>query len=353
MRIDERTINRATPAYVIAEIGHNHQGNLETAKELIIAAKYAGASAVKFQKRNNRSLYTDSFFDKPYASENSYAPTYGLHREFLEFNHDQFKVLVDFCKTLGITFLCTPFDCDSVDFLEDFDVPGYKIASGDITNIQLIKYVAKLQKPMFLSTGACEERELEIAEQVLNEYNPGNYCLLHCVAQYPAKDRNLNLKIIEHFLRIFPPNVVIGYSSHDLGKLAPTVAYLLGATVIEKHFTINRAWKGTDHKMSLEADDLRKLIRDLRRLDEMLGTDKKKLNDYELPARQLMGKSIYVSAPISAGEEFSPNNICLKTPADPKGLSPLWLPIVLSGKSRQSLSEGELVLRSHVEKTDE
>ncbi len=181
--------------FVIAEIGHNHQGSVKIAKKLILKAKEAGANAVKFQKRSNRNLYTKEFFNKPYDHPNSFAKTYGLHREFLELNFKQYKELQKYAKKLDILFFATPFDFESVDFLESLKVPCYKIASGDLTNIPLQKYIAKKNKVTFLSTGGGVFKDIVRAYKNIIKINK-KLIILHCTASYPARIEDMNLNII-------------------------------------------------------------------------------------------------------------------------------------------------------------
>jgi len=336
MIIKGREITRHTFPYCIAEIGANHQGSLTTAMDLVRAAKRAGCDAVKFQKRDNKTLYTKAFFNKEYNSENAYAETYGLHREFLEFGEYQFKTLKDLCHQLEIAFLCTPFDFPSVDFLNALGIDGYKIASGDSTNIPLVRYVATLRQPMILSLGATSQHEVTDLRLTLESLNSRNYALLHCVASYPAKDRHLNLSYIRTLLKETEcDDTPIGYSSHDLGKLGPVIASLLGATIIEKHFTINTAWKGTDHKMSLDEAGMTRMIGDLHRASVMVSaeTRQKIVAGYERKARDLMGKVVYTSRAIAAGEEFTKDNTTLKSPAFEHAFTPAEWGRVLGRKA--------------------
>src|SRR5690606_9130322 len=272
--IGERVITSdGGDSYVIAEIGHNHQGDLEKCKQLFKAAAECGAQAVKLQKRDNRALFTREMYDSPYNSENAYAESYGLHREALEFGRDEYLELKRYAKELGVTFFSTAFDHKSADFLAELDMPAYKIASGDLTNIPLIKYVAEIGKPVVLSTGGGTMEDAQRAYEAIMPINP-NVCIMQCTSGYPPEWSELNLRVIETFRQSFP-DIVIGFSAHDNGIAMPLVAYMLGARMIEKHFTLNRAWKGTDQAFSLEPAGLRKMIRDLERTQIALGHGKK------------------------------------------------------------------------------
>ncbi|MBI5409321.1 MAG: N-acetylneuraminate synthase family protein [Nitrospirae bacterium] len=333
------------PCYVIAEIGHNHQGNLETALKMVkIAASY-GVQAVKFQKRDNKTLYTKSMYNKPYDNENSYGATYGEHREFLEFGKDEYLELIKCAEENGVEFMSTAFDFKSADFLNDLGITSFKIASADVTNTPLLEYIAKLGKPMFVSTGAADLEEIGLAYDAIIKYND-KLCLMHCIAGYPAEYHNLNLRTIDTLKKEFP-EAIIGYSGHDNGILAAIISYMLGATVLEKHFTLNRSWKGTDHKFSLEPEGLRKQIRDLRRVDLALGDGKRIVYDFEAEAKKKMGKGIYTSRPLSAGTVITWDHICLKTPTN--GTPPYMVDKILGKKLKINLDEEASISLDYVE----
>lgn len=312
VQLGKGIISSQGPCYVIGEIGHNHQGNLDTALRMIQIAASCGVQAIKFQKRNNKTLYTKAFYNRPYDNENSYGATYGEHREYLEFGHEEYLTLKQRAEDLGLEFIVTAFDIPSVNFLENIGISSYKVASGDITNLPLLTYIAKLGKPMFVSTGASSLDEVRLAYNTICRYND-KLCLMHCTAGYPTEYHNLNLRVIETLRKEFP-NVIIGYSGHDNGILASVIAYMLGATVVEKHFTLNRSWKGTDHRFSLEPEGLRKQVRDLRRVDIALGNGVREIYHFERDARYKMGKGIYTAKTLKAGHMLSLEDVCFKSP---------------------------------------
>lgn len=339
------TVSDNGPCYIIAEIGNNHQGDLKVALKMIKMAAGMGVNAVKFQKRDNKSLYTKAMYNKPYDNENSYGATYGEHREFLEFGWDEYVELKRCADENDVEFMCTAFDFNSVDFLEKLAITSYKVASGDITNIPLLTYIAKLGKPMFISTAAATIDEIKMAYEAVSKYND-KICLLHCTAGYPTEYENLNLNAITTLKHEFP-DAIIGYSGHDYGILAPAVAYMLGATVVEKHFTLNRAWKGTDHRFSLEPTGLYKMIRDLRRIDASLGDGKKNIQDFEKDARQKMGKSLYAARPLTAGRVLTMDDIAIKSPGG--GLPPYKLNEVLGRMLKIDLPEDAILSFDYME----
>jgi len=334
--------DKTTP-YVIAEVGHNHQGNLETALKLIRLAAYSGANAVKFQKRNNYKLFTKNAFDAAYTSENSFGATYGEHREALEFGKEEYLACIDEARRCGIDFFATAFDFDSADFLAELDMPAFKIASGDLKSIPLIEYVAKKGKPIILSTGGGEMPDIERAVNAVLKHN-SNLALLQCTAGYPPEYSELNLNVIKTYKEKFP-GITIGYSGHDSGIAMSLVAYILGARVIEKHFTLNRAMKGTDHAFSLEPQGMQKLVRDLERARLSLGDGVKRMYPSEAAPLKKMGKSIFYNKPLNAGETLTENDFDFRSPGD--GVPPYKSSEFIGKKIKISVAKEEMLMNEH------
>jgi sialic acid synthase len=300
--------------FIIAEVGHNHGGDVDVCQQMFQAAKYAGVSAVKLQKRDNRSLYTREFYDSTYNSENAFGPTYGSHREALEFGESEYRDLKAFAESLDLVFFATPFDTTSVDFLERIGVPCYKTASGDLTNTPLLRYVAQTGKPMIVSTGAATLDDVRRAYETIRPIND-QVAILQCTAEYPSDHADMNLSVVQTYMQEFP-DAVIGLSDHDNGIAMALVAYVLGARVIEKHFTLNRSSKGTDHAFSLEPEGMRKLVRDVRRAAVAMGDGRKRLYDKEVSARTKMGKKIVAARDLSAGHTLGVDDLAFKSPGD-------------------------------------
>jgi sialic acid synthase len=325
--------------YLIAEIGHNHQGDIKKAFELFRAAKLAGANAVKLQKRDNESLYIKTYYERSYDNENSFGNTYGEHRKFLEFGEVEYKELKAYAKELGIDFFATAFDLKSVDFLNKIDLPAFKIASGDLLNIPLQIEIAKLNKTIILSTGGGTMNDVRRAVDSISKYND-DLIILHCTASYPSEIHDMNLNIITTLKKIFPKNI-IGLSDHENGIDAAPVAYLLGARVFEKHFTLNRSWKGTDHSFSLEPLGLSKLIRNLDRVPTMLGAAEKKFLQSEKEPIHKMGKSIVAKCNIKKGEKLTFEKIAFKSPGG--GLPPFRVYEMINKIAKIELNEDSLI----------
>lgn len=339
MKIGTHEIGDSSQCYVIAEIGHNHQGSLERARELFREAKLAGAHAVKLQKRHNRGLYTRAAYDKPYDNENSFGSTYGEHRAFLEFEQKQYTELQAYAKELGVDFFATAFDIQSADFLNGFDVPAFKIASGDLKSTPLLQHVARMGKPMIISTGGAVIEDVQRAYDTVMPINP-QLAILQCTAGYPAAFDELDLRVIDTYRQRFP-GAVIGFSSHDNGIVMPVAAYMLGARIIEKHFTLNRAMKGTDHAFSLEPVGLRKMVRDLDRTFKAMGDGRKKIYDSEKAPIVKMGKSLVVARDLPSGHVLTAADIVMKSPGG--GIPPYELDTVLGMVTTKALHEDDFL----------
>ena len=335
LTIDNVEISDSSDCYVIAEIGHNHQGSVETCIELFDEAKGAGADAVKLQKRDNRSLFTRSMFDKPYDNENSYGPTYGEHREFLEFGKADYQELIAHAEEIGITFFSTAFDRPSADFLADLDMPAYKIASADLINIPLLRHVAEIGKPIIISTGGATLDDVRRAYETIAPINP-QIGILQCTAGYPAAWDELDLKVIQTYRDLFP-DAVAGLSSHDNGIAMSVAAYVLGARIVEKHFTLNRASKGTDHRFSLEPQGLRKLVRDLKRTRKALGDGTKTMYQSEVEPVRKMAKALVAARDLPAGHTLTEADIAMKSPGE--GLPPYEFDQLVGRTLRHPVSE--------------
>ncbi len=310
MDIREVTIGKDGYAWVCAEIGHNHGGDMDRAFQLIEAAAYAGADAVKFQRRNNHLLYTRALYDSPYDNPNSYGPTYGQHREALELTPAQHAGLATAAHSYGLAYGCTPFDPVAVDQIGGI-VDFVKIASGDITNVNLIHRASLLGKPLILSCGGADWNDVQRALGVA-----GPAALLHCTMAYPTQPEDLHLSVIPKLAEWADP---VGASLHDSGISSAVVAYMLGARIIEKHFTLNRAWKGTDNAFSLEPQGLRKMVRDLERARLSLGSPEKQVLPVEYGAMTKMRKSLYTSRALPAGHTIRWSDLKPCSPWHPLG----------------------------------
>jgi sialic acid synthase len=342
--IENTRIADDSDSYVIAEIGHNHQGSLEKAKEMFRIAKECGVNAVKLQKRDNRSLYTKAMYNSSYENENSFGSTYGEHREALEFGRAEYIELQEYAKNLNLTLFATAWDFKSVDFLAELNMPAYKVASGDVLSFPLLTYMAKVGKPMIISTGGATMDDVNRMVDVLLPINP-KICILQCTANYPAEPGDMNLRVVTTFREAFP-ELVVGLSDHQNGIAMSVAAYVLGARVFEKHFTLNRSLKGTDHSFSLEPAGMHKLVRDLQRTRVALGDGiKRRLPGEEKPIRK-MSKKLVAACDLPAGHILRRDDVALKSPGD--GLPACELDRVIGMRLLAPLKEDDNIITENL-----
>jgi sialic acid synthase len=348
--VNGKRINDGGEAYVVAEIGHNHQGDIEKARALIHAAKECGVDAVKLQKRENRSLYTRALYDAPYDNEHSFGATYGEHREALELSASEWLELREYCREEGVTLFGTVFDEPSAEFLAELGLPAFKIASADLVNTHLLRRVASYGRPIFLSTGGGTIEDVERAVDTILTLNP-HLCLLQCTAAYPCAVEELNLQVIDTYRERFP-DLVVGLSDHQSGIAMALVAYMLGARVIEKHFTLDHAWKGSDHAFSLMPEGMRRLVRDLHRVPAALGDGVKRPLPSEERPLEKMGKKLVAARELPAGHVLEAGDIAAKSPAD-GGLRPYELDRLVGRRLVRPLAYEQDITLEDVETADE
>jgi sialic acid synthase len=344
--IDGVEIGDDAPCYVIAEIGHNHQGDVEQAKRLIDAAHECGVNAVKLQKRSNRTLYTREFYEQPYDNELSFGRTYGEHREALELGADEYRALLAPAREAGMTLFATAFDFQSADELAELGVPAFKFASGDLKNTPLQRHMAAFGKPLLLSTGGGTLADIERAVDTILPLND-QLCVLQCTAAYPASVEDLNLNVITTLRKRFP-ELVIGLSDHQNGIAMAVVAYMLGARVIEKHFTLDHALKGRDHAFSLMPEGMRRLVRDLHRVPAALGDGTKRPLPVEADPLEKMGKKLVAARELDLGHVLTADDLAIKSPAD-GGLPPYELDRLVGRRLRRPIGFEDFVTFDDVE----
>lgn len=302
------------PVFIIAEIGLNHNGDIRIAKKLMKEAKDAGCDAVKFQKRDVETLATKEFLDAPDLRFPKFGKTYRALREHLEFNEKEYHELISYAKKLNIPFFCTPFDIPSAKFLERMGVKAWKIASHCVTNHPLLEYVAKTGSPVIMSTGMTTPDEIERAVRIFKKHKTP-LILLHCVSIYPTPPEHNNLRLIDLYEQKY--NVPVGYSGHetlDVGYLPTLAAVARGARVIERHITLDNDMIGLDHKVSVNPENLKKMVREIRLVETMLGTGKKKLLPGELVKRNQQIVSLVSAKMIPKGTKITASMITHKGP---------------------------------------
>ena len=342
MRIARKEIGLEFNPFIIAEIGVNYDNDMKLAEEMIKAAKRSGVDAVKFQTYTPSKIVAISS-PKYWEDEKPEETQFEFFKRSNTFYHEETKELAKLCKTNSIPFISTPFDLDSVDLLDGLGVPAFKIASADITNYPLLRKVAKTGKPILLSTGASSIGEIEHATQIVEGEGNEDIVLLHCILAYPTPVEDSNLMMIKSLRDIFP-KYEVGWSDHvipDSSVIVPTVAASLGASVIEKHFTIDRTRPGNDHFHSVDEELMTKMVENIRLAKSSMGEYLKRPMPVEEPARLNARRSIAAYTPIKKGEEFSERNLIMLRPGS--GINPMFLEQIIGKKAKRDIKPGYLL----------
>ena len=343
LMLGRHSLNEDAPVITIAEIGNNHNGSLKLAKQLVDEAARVGADAVKFQMRDLETLYINQGSSNDASEDLGSQYVLDLLRRF-QLKDAEFREIFDYCRDKGLTVLCTPFDKVSVDKLADYGMEGYKIASADLTNHDLLDYVARLGKPMLVSTGMSTEQEIYEAVKRLRS-NAANFALLHCNSTYPAPFKDINLNYMDRLKEI--GDCLIGYSGHERGYHVAVAAVAKGAKVIEKHFTLDRNLEGNDHKVSLLPDEFRTMIEAIRQVEQSMGTNKpRNLSQGELINRETLGKSLVAATAIREGQRISADMVVIRSPG--KGLPPYRLDELVGRISRRNIRAGEFFYETDI-----
>lgn len=324
---------------VIAEAGVNHNGSFDIACKLVDAAKEAGADCIKFQTFVSEKLVSKNAEKAEYQKNTTGDSSQQDMLKKLELSFEDFTKLKRYCDSVGIVFISTPFDFDSIDFLKTIDMLFWKIPSGEVTNYPYLASLASTRKPIIMSTGMCEMEEISEAIQVLRDNGATDIKLLHCNTEYPTPFEDVNLLAMNTLKESF--NVEVGYSDHTKGIEVPIAAVALGATVIEKHFTLDRSMEGPDHKASLEPNELKNMIDSIRHIECALGSKNKGVTSSEKKNKGVARKSIVAACSIKQGEVFTETNLTVKRPGT--GISPMKWKEVLGKKAVKDFSEDELI----------
>jgi len=329
--------------FIIAEAGVNHNGSMDLARQLIDVAAIAEVDAIKFQTFKAEKLIIKS---APKAEYQKYT-TCSNESQFdmikkLELDLPAHQELIAYCQKKNILFLSTPFDRNSIDLLDSLNISMFKIPSGEITNLPYLRYIGKMGKPIILSSGMSNLGEIETALDIL--INEGMYLknirVLHCNTEYPTPMEDVNLKAMQTIATAFP-GIRVGYSDHTLGIEVPIAAVAMGATVIEKHFTLDRNLEGPDHLASLEPDELKTMVKAIRNIEKALGNGWKKPSPSERNNLSVVRKSIVAGRYINEGELFAEDNLEVKRPGT--GISPMHWDEVINNRAMRKFQENELI----------
>jgi len=338
--IGHKRIGPHEPVFIIAEAGVNHNGDVEMARQLVDVAAEAGADAVKFQTFKAEQVASPS---APKAGYQLGATGAGESQQemlrSLELSPKDHYVLRDHCERKGLIFLSTPFAEDSADFLDELGVPGFKIASGEITNFPFLQHVARKGKPLILSTGMSWLGEVDEAVRTIRSVGTKELILLHCVSRYPADPAEANLRAIRTMEGVF--QIPVGFSDHTLGAEVALAAAAIGARVLEKHFTLDRALPGPDHRASLEPQELKALVRGVRKVEQALGHGRKEPSAGELETAAVARRSLVAACEIEPNTVLTESMVGIKRPGT--GISPSMLPYVIGRTVKTRLTAGALI----------
>ena len=320
--------------FIIAEVGVNHNGSIKIAKKLIDEAKLAGVDAVKFQTFKTDKLVAKDAnkadYQKVITSSNE--TQYEMLKK-LELSEKDHKNLISYCKKKQIVFISSPFDNDSVDLLDNLGINIFKIPSGEITNLPLLKHVAKKNKEIILSTGMSNLGEVEMAIDCIYKEGNKKLTLLHCVTEYPAPYNEINLKVLLTLKKAF--NISVGYSDHTLGIEITLAAVALGAQIIEKHFTLDRNMEGPDHKASLEPGEMKQMVKAIRNIEKAIGDGIKKPTKSEIKNMQIARKSIIILKKLKRGDRISEKHLTIKRPGT--GIEPKFIDLIIGKTVKKDL----------------
>lgn len=330
--------------FIIAEAGVNHNGDIKLAKKLVDLAAEAGADAIKFQTFKTENLVTKNTPKAEYQKN-----TTGEGNQFemlkgLELTLEDHILLKKYCQSKNIMFISTPFDFASVDLLEEISIPLYKVSSGDLTNLPLLKYIASKNKPLIISTGMANLGEVEEAVDTVFETGNKNLILLHCTSNYPTEFEDVNLKAMVTMKEAF--KLPVGYSDHTIGIEVPISAVALGAQVIEKHFTLDKNMEGPDHRASLEPQELKNMVNSIRNIEKALGDGIKRYNKSEEKNRIVARKSIVASRDVKKDEVITYNDIDFKRPEG--GLKPKYASYLINRIAVRDIKIDEIIRFSDV-----
>ncbi len=311
IKIGNKIIEESSPCFIVAEIGMNHNGNINLAKEIIKSAASCGVDAVKFQIFTAEKLVTKDA--KTYGNEDGHLPDYQqeMYKKY-ELTEEQYKELKKYCDELGVIFFASVFDEENADMLERVGTEAYKIASCDITHIPMLKHIAKKDKPVIISTGMSTMEEVKEAIKAILSGGNDKIILTHCISSYPAEVDKSNLKTISFLKKKF--KFPIGYSDHTPGWLSSIAAVAMGAKVIEKHFTTDKKLPGVDHHLSADVEDMKNMVKNIRLIEKGFGKEEKIVTEAELETRKMARRSLVAKINITKGSKITKDMIIIKRP---------------------------------------
>lgn len=347
--IGEKIVGPGQPTFIIAEVGVNHNGNIKIAKEMIDLAQEAGVDAIKFQSFRAEEFVTDSedvtytYYEGKNKDRQITENMYSMFKR-LELPIKWHRELFTYAREKGLLVFSTAQDTFAADLLDELAVPCFKVGSDDLTNLPLIKYLAKKNKPIILSTGMSYISEIQDAVETIFQVGNEKIVLLHCVSNYPTKPENVNLNCMKTMEQLF--SLPVGFSDHTEGSFIPTIAVALGACMIEKHFTLDKDMTGPDHWFSCDPEELKNMVRLIRQTEKSLGSGYKTVFPFEQENHQLARRSVVAKTVISAGSVITAEMLTLKRPGT--GIPPKMLELVIGRQARKDIQPNEVILWEHI-----
>jgi len=343
INIKNRIISEKSPCFIIAEGGVNHNGRLDIALKMVDVAADAGADAIKFMIFKAGQVVTESVSMASYQKKNigKSGSQFSLLKK-LELKDDMYRLIIERCKKRNIIFILTPHGgFESIDFFEKLKISVFKFGSGDLTNLPVLEYAAKFNKPMILGTGMADMSEVKKAVSCIKKAGNNKIIVLHCTTNYPCASKEVNLRAMQKMQKEL--GVLVGYSDHTLGLQVPIMATTLGACVIEKHFTLDKKMRGPDHKASLDPKELEEMVKSIRKVDTILGNSKKGPTLSELKHIPLVRKSVVAKEDIKKGNKFDFNNLAIKRPGT--GLKPEFFLNIIGKISKNNIKKDTLITK--------
>ncbi len=340
VKVRDKIVGRGQPTFIVAEIGNNHNGDINLARKSVEAAARAGADAVKFQKRNVGEVFTKELLDKVQTHSKSMGTTYGDYRRKLELSEGEMRELKELSHSLGLAFFVTPFDLKSAEMLARIGMDAWKIASFDVNTKPLLEFVASQNQPIFLSTGMATPEEMDEAVETILKYH-NELVVLHCVSIYPTPDEDLNIGAIKTMLERYNP-LPIGYSGHELGFIPTIAAVTLGACAIERHFTLDKTLPGPDHNtVSLDVVEFMQMVSHIRRIEQAVKDTSIRLHDKEVAIRNKHSKSVVSKVKIPVGTVVSADMLTFKSPG--YGIKPTLVHTVIGKFPKADIPEDTVI----------
>lgn len=346
IEIGARSVGQGKPTFVIAEAGSNHNGDISIAKELIDVAADANADAVKFQTFRAKDMYIEDSGEAEYLDDDR--SIYEIIKE-MEMPYEWIPELYEYCRDRDVFFMSTPFDERSADELEEY-VPAFKIASYTMSHHPFLEHVAEKSKPIIMSTGAHQLSEIRESINLFEDLGFDDLVLLQCIAAYPTPLESINVRVVETFREEF--DVVLGLSDHTLNPVtAPSAAVALGASLIEKHFTLDKTMEGPDHQYALEPDELREMVDAIRKTESVLGDGSKEVLEVEEELHDIARRRIHATRDIEAGEQITEENVAiLRSGKRHGGLQPKYIDEILGSTVCENIDEGDGITWEEIEK---